>query len=241
MTGGSGFIGQHLCRMLTDQGWEVSAERTWGNVPPADTIFHLATLFMADHKLEDIKPLIDSNITFGAQVLEMAAAGWCRRFINVETVWQHPRPRCLYAATKAAFHDVLEYYGAYKGINFSVVTLGDTYGPNDNRPKLVNALINAANKREHIVLLPRDHKISLTHVDDVCRALIAGKPGWACADPVTLQEVVDTVEQVTERNIDAGWNEREYRPGETTEPYMGARQEGWVPQVSLEDGIRSLL
>ena len=48
-----------------------------------DAIFHLFSLFIANHRSEDIIPLIQSNIEFGSLLLETAANARVKYFINI--------------------------------------------------------------------------------------------------------------------------------------------------------------
>src|SRR5688572_12901047 len=131
VTGASGFVGSHLLRHLTDAGWDVHAvlrsrssrERLGGlaTVPAhdgtteslvevvgaaaPDVVFHLASLFIAEHKTADVTGLVESNVLFGAQLAEAMRVHGRTRLVNTGTVWQHYQdepynPSDLYAATK---------------------------------------------------------------------------------------------------------------------------------------------
>lgn len=143
MTGATGFLGTFLVSALTKAGHEVLCPVRGG--PPhssmlersgavllecgrgadalqvlkatgrPDVIYHLASLFMPEHRSEDVEPLVLSNILVGAQVLEAFRHNAPRGFVNVSTSWLHYNdaeydPVCLYAATKKAFEDIAEYY-----------------------------------------------------------------------------------------------------------------------------------
>ena len=100
VTGATGFLGQHLARVLLLQGDEVTIvhrsssahnpildemkERgatiaLYENLDEMDTlvrrarpdrVFHLATLYMREHGPTDIEKLVEANVTFGARLLE---------------------------------------------------------------------------------------------------------------------------------------------------------------------------
>jgi nucleoside-diphosphate-sugar epimerase len=136
ITGATGFIGSHLARRLDASGWEVDAvlrsdsgaERlphaarvhrhdgtTEGMVAlvaaaQPDVVFHLASLFIAEHKTADVTRLIESNLLLGTQLAEAMRVHARTRLVNTGTVWQHYddreySPSSLYAATKQAFVD----------------------------------------------------------------------------------------------------------------------------------------
>src|SRR3990172_1511049 len=103
ISGATGFIGSHLARRLARDGWDVQIiVRPGSNLDPLQTVldrvtvrkhdgsiesmktiveqarpsvvFHLASLFLAQHKPADIEPLVRSNVTFGAQLVEAMTA-----------------------------------------------------------------------------------------------------------------------------------------------------------------------
>jgi nucleoside-diphosphate-sugar epimerase len=54
-----------------------------------DVVFHLASLYLAQHKPEDIPALVASNITFGTQLLEAMMAAGVKQLVNTGTGAQH--------------------------------------------------------------------------------------------------------------------------------------------------------
>ncbi|MDB4676904.1 NAD-dependent epimerase/dehydratase family protein, partial [bacterium] len=103
VTGGTGFIGQHLVRKLVGSGIKTTAlVRPSSDISPLlglgedvqifefdqsfesikrcfnensfDAVFHLATHFVADHDPKQIDELVKSNVTFGMKVAEAAAS-----------------------------------------------------------------------------------------------------------------------------------------------------------------------
>ena len=140
VTGGTGFIGSHLVEHLRSAGWEVhmlvrpntehaDISLAGGGIHPyygktsdvinamersrPDVVFHLASLFLAQHNSQQIVPLIESNVLLGVQVLEAMSSAGVKLLVNTGTSWQHFhsgsfRPVNLYAATKQAFEDIYQ-------------------------------------------------------------------------------------------------------------------------------------
>ena len=78
-----------------------------------EIVFHLASLVLAQHQEKDIVPLIQSNVQFGAQLVEAMLQNGVYQLVNTGTFWQHYEnqdynPVCLYAATKQAFETLLQ-------------------------------------------------------------------------------------------------------------------------------------
>lgn len=200
VTGGTGFIGTHLCRRLISDGHSVHVvvepthrdvvhgasahelDGTTGGMlqilddTRPDLVFHLASLFLSTHRPEDIAPLIASNVLLGTQVLEAMAQVGCKRLVNVGTGWQHYEgaaydPVNLYAATKQAFEDIAAYYVA-QGVGTTTLALYDTYGPDDLRPKILPRLLDAATTGAPLDLSPGEQLLHIVYIDDVIEAFV---------------------------------------------------------------------
>lgn len=286
ITGATGFIGGHLARRLAIDGWQTHAVIRAGSntaslasfLDPAHihlhdgtmsgmfdivraarpvVIFHLASLFLAQHTTADVTSLIRSNVEFGTQLAEAAAVEKVFLFINTGTAWQHFNdedfnPVNLYAATKQAMSSILRYYaetGAFRVINLE---LFDTYGPGDARPKLFSALRKAADSRQPLAMSPGDQLVDLVHVDDVVEAYLAAAnlPVAAASfqtftvnsgHPMRLQDLVQLWARVAQKIPAAEWGARPYRPREVMIPWSrGCTIPGWRPRVPLEAGLRAM-
>ncbi|WDC83286.1 NAD(P)-dependent oxidoreductase [Caloramator sp. mosi_1] len=105
-----------------------------------DAIFHLASLFIAEHDSNQIDDLLKSNIIFGTHILEAMKYGNVKNMVNIGTYWQHYKneeynPVCLYAASKEAFEKIIEFYIQVENIKVITLKLYDIYGINDKRKK----------------------------------------------------------------------------------------------------------
>lgn len=254
VTGETGFIGRRLLRILADAGWTVGGVTPRGMTTHGlcrflrsakpDIVFHLAGMFASEHAPEQVSPLIESNVAFGAQLLESMAQSGVKRIISAGTSWQSPRPRNLYAATKTAFDAIAGYYVDAHDLKHVTLSFTDTYGPGDTRPKLVPAMLKALETQSRMAMLPPNHMMDLVHVDDVCRAFIAATDlysgRWSVSAITRLETVVHEFERAAGNKLNVGWGERKYRPRETPEPWIGEILPGWTPQVTLREGMVGL-
>ncbi|MFQ2671829.1 NAD-dependent epimerase/dehydratase family protein [Aeromonas allosaccharophila] len=219
-------------------------------------VVHIASLFLASHTFENIEDLIQSNITFPTQLLEAMSVAGVKRFINTGTSWQHYEsasynPVNLYAATKQAFEDIIKYYVEAK--HFSCITLKifDSYGPNDQRSKLISLLDRLSETQDILDMSPGDQKINLVHISDICKAfeiaihLIQQQaPGFSqdyglmSDKSVSLRELANLYEQENKCHLNINWGGREYREREVMTPADNLiRLPGWKAECSLSTGL----
>lgn len=237
----------------TEQGPEEFTRGVQATMP--DVCFHLATHFAAVHGPGDLHPLVASNLELGLLLADALSRAGDTAFVNVGTVWQHHDgrrygPSSLYAATKQAFADLLQFFAECTALRVVTVELSDTYGPGDSRPKLPGLLARAVAEGQPIEMSPGDQLVSYTHVDDVVGALLhavryAGSeaptfsvPGWT----MTLRRFVDLVGEVLGSPVPVAWGAREYRPREMMSPWTYSPSlPGWTPQVGLRAGLADVL
>lgn len=225
-----------------------------------DVVFHVASMVLNEHKPEEVTALIASNITFGTQLLEAMVAHGIMRFINTGTYWEHYEnkgynPVNLYAATKRAFQDLLQFYVEARGVKAITLKLFDPYGPNDPRPKLLNLLMKIAKTGETLAMSLGEQKIDLVHVDDVVNAyliaaqrLLEGKVqgheqyGVGTGNPITLRVLASIIEEETGKKLNIDWGARPYREREvmkSCDHLTGLK--GWDADISIEKGIAMML
>ena len=224
-----------------------------------DVVFHLASLFLAQHEPKDVEALVLSNVLFGSQLLEAMRVNGVSQIVNTGTSWQHYNnddynPACLYAATKQAFEDILAYYAEAASIKAVTLQLFDTYGPGDTRPKLFHLLNKTARSHETLAMSPGEQLIDLVYIDDVIDAYLCaiaalgvlpvGHHVYAVSSgkPLPLRELVSIYEKVVGVNLPIDWGKRAYRPREVMAPWnRGRALAGWYPKVGLVEGIRRII
>ena len=281
VTGATGFVGGRLARRLLADGWETHAivrpssnatilrsvvgsgsvhvhdGSTVGlvdivrSVHP-DIVFHLASVFVAEHRTDDVDPLIRSNVLFGVQLLEAMTVAGVSDIVNTGSYSQHYEgreysPVSLYAATKQAFQDILQFYCEVRGLRAVTLELPDTYGPNDRRPKLLSLLDRAARTGETLQMSPGEQLLDLLHVDDVVHGYGVAADGLlsghlpspsqyqlSSGSLVRLKDVVELYRQATGHTVSVAWGGRPYRVREVMEPRSPVPLlPGWAPSRSL--------
>lgn len=284
VTGATGFVGSRLAERLVAEGWAVHivarkrsrldalrpvmssivAHEHDGTTRSMidlvarsrpDCVFHLASLFLAQHQPDDVEELIVSNVVFATQLAEAMAANAVPYLINTGTSWQHFdsaefSPVNLYAATKQAFEDVLAFYVSANALKVTTLSLFDTYGPNDPRSKLMTLLWQSARTRKPLLMSPGEQYIDLVHVEDVVEAYLLAAvalPDQECGHshysvssgrPLRLIDLVATFERTTGLTLPIVWGARPYRSREVMCPWKGHQPvPNWQPRIPLEAGI----
>lgn len=222
-------------------------------------VFHLAARFVAEHRTADVEPLVHDNILFGAQLLEAMRAAPARRIVNAGSAWQHfgnaeYSPVSLYAATKKAFADLLQYFVEANGMQAVTLELSDTYGPGDVRQKLIPMMLAAERDARELSMVQGDLPLNFVHVDDAVAAFIvaarrllssdvAGHEVYAVRsnEPVVVKDLFAIWEKARGASLAARWGERPYRAREVLEHWtQGAPLPGWEARISLAEGFGGL-
>jgi nucleoside-diphosphate-sugar epimerase len=291
LTGASGFVGRHLTARLVRDGAAVSALVRRADTPLPDTVaavpipatadelaasveaarpdvcIHLATHFVATHVPGDVAPMLEANVVLGTRLAQALVDAGPVPLIDTGSAWQHVgghrfRPANLYAATKQALADILTAFSSRHGLPVSRLTLTDTYGPDDPRPKLVPALVRADRTGEPLAMGSGRQLIDLVHVDDCVEAFVrlaarvrrgggGGSPIAECdgpsgfsvssGAPLTVRELVERAEAAAGRPLPIRWGARPDRtvdaePPRSPDPWLS----GWRPEVGILDGLRGL-
>jgi len=189
-----------------------------------EVVFHLASHFLAAHQPDQIDAMNESNLRFGMHLLEGMYKCGVRKLVNTGTNWQHLNnakydPVNLYAATKQAFEAIIDYYCNAHSLHAVTLKLFDTYGPGDERRKLIPVVLKAIESGELLDMTEGLQQINLVHVLDVCRAfVIAGERpnrggaherfGVYAERSLSIREVVAILEAKQQKRLSTRWGQR---------------------------------
>ena len=244
-----------------DNGSDHALVDFFNDIKP-DGVLHLASLFLQQHKQEEVNAIIVSNITFGTRLLEASVSANVPWFINTGTFWQHHEnetynPVNLYAATKQAFQNIAKFYYQTEKINFVTIKLNDTFGAGDTRKKVFNLWKGLAESGENLGMSPGDQIIDISYIDDIVEAYVlmiehlkndadytyAGKVySVSSSERMSLKELAKTYEKATGDTLDITWGERPYRDREVMFPWdKGEPVPGWKQNTSIKDAIKKVI
>lgn len=182
VTGGTGFVGSHLLDQAVAAGHTIQAltrrpqqpregvvwiEGALGSrealarlVEDSDAVIHIAGVISAS----DAAGFEAGNVQGTLAVLAAATAGGISRFVHVSSLAAREPDVSLYGASKAKAEELVEG----SGLDWAIVRPPAVYGPGD---KETLELFRMA--RLGLVMLPPRGKLSLIHVSDLCRLLLA--------------------------------------------------------------------
>ena len=213
ITGASGFIGSHIIKrlgkvntlaviMLDDEHsvrlkgsltnikrYNVKLENTEEilkviNDFKPDVIFHLASIYAVNHKSEQIKPLIETNILGISNLLEAAVANKVELFVNTSTCFVYDKstskvkenyplkPVNLYGLTKICTEQLCDYFSGNYGLNCLTLRIFPPYGPNDNKRRLVPFVVDNCLLNNEIKLTSGEQKWDFVYVEDIVDAYV---------------------------------------------------------------------
>jgi uncharacterized protein YbjT (DUF2867 family) len=208
VTGGTGFVGQHLLRMATATGHDVRA-LTRGWKPPEDEISwvdgaldrreSLLKLASGADAVVHIAGLINGttsafesvNVTGTAMMIDAARRAGVRRFIHISSLAAREPQLSAYGSSKARSERLV----AASGLEWTIIRPPAVYGPGDRE---TFELFKMA--RRGFVALPPDGHFSVIHVEDLCRLILA-----VIDEPETLAETYEP-----DDGAERGWHHRSF-------------------------------
>jgi nucleoside-diphosphate-sugar epimerase len=209
ITGGTGFVGSHLIEIALAAGHQVRAltrrpqpDRagvTWiaGSldhpsslrplIDDCDAVIHVAGVINA----HDARGFDQGNVGGTLAMLAAATAGGTRRFVHVSSLASREPTLSLYGASKAKAEELVKR----SGLDWAIVRPPAVYGPGD---KETLELFKMA--RLGLMLMPPKGRLSLIHVDDLARLLLA-----LAADKAPSNLVIEA-----DDGRPVGWSHREF-------------------------------
>lgn len=289
ISGVNGFAGRHVAKRLLKAGYQVHGivrptsdveplrnlvsnqvaihtydenkddlRKIINNIKP-NLICHLAACVQTGHVYEDVRNMINSNITFGTCLAEAAISSNCNKIINASTYWTHYNnesynPVNLYAATKEAFKNILSYYEEACGLQVVTLDMFDNYGRDDTRRKVFNLLRRAIIYGETLEMSDCTQLVNFLHVDDLADAFyftadrmlkdssFKGCYTVAASASVPLKDIVDIFKEYAGEKLHVNIGARPSRKREVMVPWdKGTMLPGWKARIELRDGVGEFL
>lgn len=261
ITGGTGYIGSNVMKFLIEKEFLVynltrndfvnqMTDVVFNKIKP-EIVLHFTTYFSNLDTYSDMLNFEDSNIAFGMDVAYFCDIYHVKTFVNFTTFQLHYNnfeynPVNLYAATKKAFMDILEYYhrsGKFKVVN---IELNSVYGPWDKRSKLIPNLLKLIKTQytiEKLSLTNPNKIVDLVNILFVCNKIldiiyevynlsdmvISGE--W-----ISIIDLVKMIEKISKTKINVEFNSGENINREMMYPYKDKDYDRYY-NVTVKDEI----
>ena len=291
ITGATGFIGQNLLPEIVRQFPEIriltinrQAAKAMAMFPfeqcehieglPTKTIrefnpeiaFHLATLTTAENSFNIINPMIETNITFGTELISML--GDCpdfQLFVNVGSFSEYAsgvgqiNDAYLYAATKSAFRVLVAYYSQLRGFIYITATPYSVYGGRPTIKRLMDYLIESLDAENPVPMTAGKQILDFIHVNDIVSFFTSLLSQPALYDSInnredfhlgtgtgtSVRELASMVEELSEKKCNILWGGRPYREQDimyAVAPTSKNRDViDWKASITVEQGLSLLL
>ena len=223
-------------------------------------VIHLATQFSSQHLPCNVQPMLDTNVALPTKLAEaLAQTRKDGLFLNISTLFQRFEgqeysPISLYASTKEAILRILDFYAQSKQMSVVDLTVGDMYGFGDVRPKLIPYLVRALINEEVVTVGSGTQVLSLLHVKDAVRALIAAielgrlenqnsviRVGTVPLRYLTVKELIELMQVISSRKFNIEFDGSRDRPREIYGPILNLfGVPGYSEGISIEEGLRDL-
>ena len=174
VTGGSGFLGSHVCNELTKRGYRVTIfdkkksqslkskqKVVIGKlsniklleklVKKNDVIFHFAGMANLDEAIHKPLETVNYNILSTVKLLNLCKKYKVKRFIYASTIYASSKIGGFYGVSKRATEDYIREYCNLYNLKFTIIRYGSLFGPRSGKDNgLKKIILNALKKNEVI-------------------------------------------------------------------------------------------
>ena len=222
------------------------------------SIVNLAADTSKDSSYEAVQKLCEANVTFNALLARLAVDLNVTRFIYTSTYsvsmdGQSYSPQTLYAATKYAGGNLLNYFARFKKLNIVKLYFYDIYGPLHHKNRLLPILIEALITGQSVRLSPGEQETSPLFVYDACDAILhslfqlqeENLCDYSVMGPEKFQ--VKEIPNIVSKALGISWKvnqllaDKDYRSNEIMSlAPLYPNIPDWKPRYTLEAGLSEM-
>jgi len=282
LTGATGFLGSHLLKSMVESGHKVIAlKRSTSDIYRVEEYLERASFYNIDQidiselftnnkidivintatdygrKDTKLSSVVNTNVIFGLQLLEVSINNGVKVFINTDTLLE--RNINAYALSKAQLVDWMQFLSndTTKMVNIKIEHM---YGVLDDDNKFIYWLINQLKQKVQSVNLTSGiQKRDFIYIDDIVTAYeviidhidtLSNYEEFelGCGKAVELKTFIETLYKELSKNqkieTELNFGAIKYRDGENMcmqADISKLKILGWKPKISMEDGIKRII
>ena len=271
ITGGSSFLGRNVIENFTDFQFTAlinEQKLNYKNVENIkldsysqinetiemenfDYVFHFASQRHVSDDLKSIDEYIKVNIKFGVTILQALKKSNIKLFIYSSSLWQDllGEQKNLYTLSKQHFDDYLKYFSIESKFNILSLRIGDQYGKNDFRNKIIPYIKNNENNEKIEFNSNGEHLLSLVHIADILKAIESKLSNSEskkyeilrlCSNPITIKEFIEIYKKTREKTFTPIYGQLSNDLYQKEDFIERVRENIWLNTVDIVDGLKSL-
>lgn len=220
-----------------------------------DCVLHLATSY--GRKGESSREILEANLIFPLQLLEVAIKNNVKYFFNMDTAIHKLINQ--YTVSKKQFRDWGQYYGSQEKIRFINMKSEHFYGPFDSDIKFIANMLNKLRKNEpYIETTLGEQKRAFIYIDDIVEAIMCiinyeiqkeqlefVEYQIGPDDNIKIKDALNIMKKLTKSKSEIKFGAIAYRKNEEMESKCDnkkLKQIGWKQNVlTFEEGIEKIL
>ena len=272
VTGANGFIGKTLCNQLVLHGHEVvaissdrgdiSLIKTWEQIPPTDTVIHLAARTFVPDSWKKPDLFLETNTLGTLRALEYCKQHQANMIyissylygnaktlpINEEAPVYTPNP---YALSKKTAEEYCRLYADSYGVNTVILRPFNIYGSNQNPSFLIPEIIDQVLHKNRVRVKDLAPKRDYLFIDDFIASIIK------CLDvhqfeiinigsgiSYSVKEIIDMVQNICGTNYPVT-SSNETRIAEIMDTIADITKAAailnWKPIISMQEGLSRVI
>jgi UDP-glucose 4-epimerase len=230
-----------------------------------DTVFHCAWSGVTSDS-RNLPDHLIRNINSGLRLFQLVEAAGCGCWVGIGSQAEYgrqseilredmiPRPDTPYGVAKLCLGKLLQTLCEESKVRYLWLRLLATYGPKDNSAHLVPSVIEKLLERSRPSLTAGEQKWDYLYVEDAAEAIqrVASTPAaqgiynLASGEAHSVREIVSRLRDMIDPVLPLGFGEIPYSCADGVFNLQAdvtrlRKATGWVPQTSLESGLKKTL
>jgi len=255
-------LGYEVVEISRTKDYDISNWESVKEIPKCDVLIHLAAKTFVPFSFENPRAFYAINQNSTINAFELARL-WDAKVILMSSYFYGPpqylpvdeahplNPHNPYAQTKLLSEIVAKGYCRDFNMNCIALRLFNIYGPSQDDSFLLPTILKQAKKGDIVLKDPRP-KRDFIHINDVVAAIALAVNYQAQGMEIfnlgsgtsySVEEVVAIFQTIANNNCKVDYT-NEYRNGEVLDSLANIdkikSKLGWIPKVTIEEGIASL-